>query len=238
MKSNGLVLGVLGGMGPAASAEFMRLLAEKAPADKDQEHPRVILYSDSLITNRTAFLEGKGEDPSPYLLKGLRSLLDWGADLLCVTCNTAHIFIDSFPLELNAHLIHIVEETIYQCRQRSPKGAWLTATVGTVNSGLYQVHASRSGYDFRVPSPEMCREIHEVTEIVKAGKTAEAARMYRDIIERLWEIEKLPVVAACTELPIAYDATGLPAEMCVSSLDALAEGCLRELYKPVIKNKR
>ena len=64
MKSNGLVLGVLGGMGPAASAEFMRLLAEKAPAERDQEHPRVILYSDSMIPNRTAFLEGKGEDPS------------------------------------------------------------------------------------------------------------------------------------------------------------------------------
>ena len=57
----------------------------------------------------------------------------------------------------------------------------------------------------------------------------------REIIEKLWQIERLPVVGACTELPIAYDATGLPPEMGISSLDALAEGCIRELYKPVIK---
>ena len=235
MKSNGLVLGVLGGMGPAASADFMRLLAEKAPADKDQEHPRVILYSDSLIPNRTAFLEGKGEDPSPYLMQGFRSLIDWGADLLCATCNTAHVFIDSFPSDITGRLVHIVEETLYQCRLASPEGAWLTATLGTINSGLYQVHASRSGYSFRVPEGKMLREIHDVTDMVKAGKTKEASRRYRDIIERLWEIERLPIVAACTELPIAYDGTGLPARMCISSLDALAEGCLRELYRTVKK---
>ncbi|MBQ7575172.1 MAG: aspartate/glutamate racemase family protein [Bacteroidales bacterium] len=235
MKSNGLVLGVLGGMGPAASAEFMRLLAEKAPAERDQEHPRVILYSDSMIPNRTAFLEGKGEDPSPYLLDGIQSLLSWGADLVCVTCNTAHVFIDSFPAELLARLVHIVEETIYQCRIRSPKGAWLTATLGTMNSGLYQVHASRSGYDFRIPDAGTQREIHDVTDMVKEGKVEEAALKYKEIIERLWAIDRLPVVGACTELPIAYDATGLPPEMGISSLDALAEGCIRELYKPVIK---
>ena len=234
MKSNGLILGVLGGMGPAASDEFMRLLDEKAPAEMDQEHPRVILYSDSLIPNRTAFLEGKGEDPSPYLLKDIHSLLEWGADLVCVTCNTAHVFIDSFPSDILSKLVHIVDETIRQCRLRSPQGAWLTATMGTMNSGLYQAHAASTGYDFRIPDGQTQKDIHEVTEKIKAGKVDEAAVMYRDIIEKLWRIERLPVVGACTELPIAYDATGLPREMGISSLDALAEGCIRELYKPVI----
>ncbi|MBR5055570.1 MAG: aspartate/glutamate racemase family protein [Bacteroidales bacterium] len=235
MKSNGLVLGVLGGMGPAASADFMRLLAEKAPADRDQEHPRVILYSDSLIPNRTAFLEGKGENPAPYLMEGFKSLISWGADILCATCNTAHVFIDRFPAEITGRLVHIVDETIRQCRLVSPEGAWLTATLGTVNSGLYQAHAEKSGYTFRVPEGAMLQEIHDVTDIVKAGRTEEAGKLYRGIIERLWKTERLPIVAACTELPIAYAAAGLPAEMCISSLDALAEGCIRELYKTETK---
>lgn len=233
MNNNGLTLGVLGGMGPAASAEFMRLLAEKAPAEKDQEHPRVILYSNSITPNRTAFLEGRGEDPAPYLLDGLKSLLGWGADLVCVTCNTAHIFVDKFPQEIRDHLVHIVDETIRQCRERSPKGAWITATLGTMNSGLYQQHAQSSGYVFRVPSPELQREIHDITDIIKAGKAEEGGRIYRAVIDRLWAIEKLPVVGACTELPIAYENTGLPAEWGISSLDALADGCIRELYKPL-----
>lgn len=233
MNNNGLTLGVLGGMGPAASAEFMRLLAEKAPAGKDQEHPRVILYSNSITPNRTAFLEGRGEDPAPYLLDGLKSLLVWGADLVCVTCNTAHVFVDKFPQEIRDHLVHIVDETILQCRQRSPKGAWLTATLGTMNSGLYQKHAESCGYTFRVPTPELQKEIHDITDIIKAGKAEEGGRRYRAVIDQLWEIEKLPVVGACTELPIAYENTGLPAEWGISSLDALADGCIRELYKPL-----
>lgn len=233
MKSNGLTLGVLGGMGPAASAEFMRLLAEKAPALKDQEHPRVILYSNSATPNRTAYLAGNGEDPAPALEDGLRTLLGWGADLVCVTCNTAHVFVDKFPQDILSHLVHIVDETIAQCRERSPKGAWLTATLGTMNSGLYQRHAEKSGYVFRVPSPELQKEIHDITDIIKAGKAEEGGKRYRAVIDQLWAIEKLPVVGACTELPIAYDNTGLPAEFGISSLDALAEGCIRELYKPL-----
>ena len=79
MKHNGLTLGVLGGMGPAATAEFQRLLAVKAPATCDQEHPRMIVYSHTVTPDRTTYLLGKGPDPEPYLLDGLRTLIGWGA---------------------------------------------------------------------------------------------------------------------------------------------------------------
>ena len=64
-------LGVLGGMGPAAAADFMRVLAERTPATKDQEHPRTILYSHTAIPDRTSFLLGKGPDPTEYIKDGL-----------------------------------------------------------------------------------------------------------------------------------------------------------------------
>ena len=73
MKHNGLTLGVLGGMGPAATAEFLRLLAVKAPADCDQEHPRMIVYSHTVTPDRTTYLLGKGPDPEPYLKAWERS---------------------------------------------------------------------------------------------------------------------------------------------------------------------
>ncbi|MBQ0025546.1 MAG: amino acid racemase [Bacteroidales bacterium] len=235
MQSNGQTLGVLGGMGPAATAEFLRLLAQKAPAGCDQEHPRVIVYSHTITPDRTTFLLGKGPDPEPYLLDGLRTLKVWGADILAVTCNTAHHFIDKFidAGTLPAPIVHIIDETIRECRNRSPRGAWLTATLGTMNTGIYQRHAAASGYGFRIPDKEMQAEIHAITDMVKAGKNEEAGVRYRDVIERLWQIEKLPVVGACTELPVAYNNTGLPEEMGISSLEALADGCIRELYKPL-----
>ena len=89
-------LGVLGGMGPAATADFQRVLAERTPAGTDQEHPRMIVYSHTITPDRTTFLLGKGPDPTEYIKDGLKTLIGWGADILCVTCNTAHYFIDGF----------------------------------------------------------------------------------------------------------------------------------------------
>ncbi|MBQ9398148.1 MAG: aspartate/glutamate racemase family protein [Bacteroidales bacterium] len=235
MKHNGLTLGVLGGMGPAATAEFQRLLAVKAPATCDQEHPRMIVYSHTVTPDRTTYLLGKGPDPEPYLLEGLQTLIGWGADRLAVTCNTAHHFIDRFIEQglISVPVIHIIEETVRTCRERSPQGAWLTATLGTMKTGLYQRHGAASGYRLRIPEPAMQEEIHVVTDLVKGGQQEEAGRRYHDIVERLWQIERIPVVLACTELPVAYQRAGLPPEMGISSLESLADGCIRELYKPL-----
>ena len=224
-------LGVLGGMGPAAAADFLRVLAERTPAAKDQEHPRTILYSHTAIPDRTTYLLGKGEDPTEYIKDGLNTLIGWGADIVCATCNTAHYFIDGFRDELSKPLVHIIDETIRKSAEVSPQGAWLTATLGTMRTGLYQKHAADMGYNFRIPSEELQIEIHDATDLVKAGKNKEAGEKFRVIIEKLWAIEKLPVVGACTEIPIAYANTGLDPQMGISSLEALADGCIRELYK-------
>ena len=71
------ILGVLGGMGPAASAEFLKILAEKYPAEKDQDHPVVYMISDPKIPDRGSAIEGNGEDPSPYLINDLEKLIGW-----------------------------------------------------------------------------------------------------------------------------------------------------------------
>ena len=223
-------LGVLGGMGPAATADFLRVFAEKTPADTDQEHPRMIVYSHTVTPDRTTFLLGKGPDPTEYIKDGLKTLLGWGADILCVTCNTAHYFIDGFRNGISKPIVHIIDETILKSSTVCPQGAWLTATLGTMRTGLYQRHAKESGYVFKIPSEELQIEIHDITDMVKAGKHKEAGEKFRGIVEQLWAIEKLPIVGACTEIPIAYANTGLDKAMGISCLEALAEGCIRELY--------
>ncbi|MFA5326007.1 MAG: amino acid racemase [Bacteroidales bacterium] len=233
MKNNGLTLGVLGGMGPAATAEFQRILAIKAPADVDQEHPRMIVYSHTITPDRTTFILGKGPNPYNYIKDGLETLIGWGADILATTCNTAHYFIDQFRGELSVPVVHIIEETIKASQNKCPQGAWLTATLGTMKTGLYQKHAEKFGYNFKIPSEEMQIEIHDITDLVKAGKQKEAGLRFRNVVEELWKIEKLPVVGACTEIPIAYQNSGLPEDMGISCLEALADGCIRELYKPL-----
>ena len=190
----------------------------------------MIVYSHTITPDRTTFLLGKGPDPTEYIKEGLNTLIGWGADMLCVTCNTAHYFIDGFRDEIEKPIVHIIDETILKSSQVSPKGAWLTATLGTMRTGLYQRHAAECGYNFRIPDEQTQIEIHDMTDMVKAGLHKEAGEKFRGIIERLWAIEKLPIVGACTEIPIAYANTGLDPQMGISSLEALADGCIRELY--------
>lgn len=230
IESPSKTLGILSGMGPAAGAEFLRLLAEKAPAEWDQEHPVMFMLSDPHIADRTAAIFGTGPDPTEHLRKDLMLVAGWGVDFLAVPCNTAHIFIDRFRAELPVPLIHIVEETVGDCKKQSPKGAWLLATEGTCKSGLYQKYAGMTGYTFREVTPEVQQEVTRALTLVKAGKMAESGRCMRDVVEGLWKIEELTIATACTELPLAYDASGLPGDRSVSSLGALSDACLRALY--------
>lgn len=232
MKSPQKKLGILGGMGPAAAAEFLRLLAEKAPADRDQDHPLMYLLSDPQIPDRTAFLNGCGDDPTERIRRGLVTLTEWGVDFLAVPCNTAHILIDTFRDTLSLPLIHIVEATVQACREQSPEGAWLLATEATCKSGLYQHYAQQAGYTFFEVTESEQAQVTQALTLVKAGKIAEAGQCMRSVVEQLWENRDIGVATACTELPLAYDASGLPAGRSVSSLGALTDACLRALYGP------
>jgi len=232
LRYNGKTLGVLGGLGPAASADFMRLLVQKAPATKDQEHPRVILLSNPQVPDRSTYITGGGENPEPYLVDGLRKLSSWGADYLAVTCNTAHYYINHFRYDIDKPIIHIVEETIRAARESSAEGAWLTATIGTIKVGIFQKEAEKSGYALTVPDDEIQQMVQKSIFLYKAGKLKESGDLMKKACKKLWKIKKMPIVAACTEIPLAYEQAGLPADMIVSSLDALAEACIKVLYSP------
>lgn len=235
MESPSKTLGVLGGLGPAAGAEFLRLLAVKAPASRDQEHPVIFMISDPHVPDRTAAMLGTGEDPTEQVKSRLLSIAKQGVDFLAVPCNTVHIFINRFRDELPVHLIHIVEETVKACKKQSPKGSWLLATEATCKSRLYQDYAKEIGYAFREVSPEMQTRVTEALTAVKAGKIAEAGECMRKIVEDLWAIEDLGIATACTELPLAYDVSGLPREKSVSSLGALSDACLKAIYGDLYK---
>lgn len=230
-KKPSKVLGILGGMGPAATAEFLRLLAVKAPAACDQEHPKLYVLSNPQIPDRSSAILGKGEDPTPVLKVGLRTLADWGSDILAVPCNTAHYFIDRFRQELPVPLIHIIEATVGLAAEKSPEGAWLLATSGTKQSGMYERYAEKVGYPFLFPTDEDQAKVQESIVLVKANRLREAGTLLQGVVEKLWKEREVPIVAACTELPLAYDASDLPEEGMVSSLGALTEACLRCLYK-------
>lgn len=223
------ILGVLGGMGPAASAEFLKILAEKYPAEKDQDHPVVYMISDPKMPDRGSAIGGLGEDPEPYIRQNMEKLVGWGADILAVPCNTAHYFIDRFRNEIKVPIIHIIEATVDASIKKSNKGAWMISTISTAKACLYQKIAEERNYRLVIPPEYIQKEIQEIIICVKSGNMEKAARSIESVVKKLWSIEDLPIITACTELPLAYDASDLPKEKNISSLDALAEACIRVL---------
>jgi aspartate racemase len=223
-------LGILGGMGPAATAEFLKFLAQDAPAERDQEHPRLIVLSEPSIPDRSEAILGRGDDPTPGLRRGLELLIQWGADVLAVPCNTAHYFIDRFYKDLSVPFIHIVQATVEAAAKASPQGAWLLSTSGTRRSGLYADYALRAGYRFLSPSDQEQKSVQQCVSLVKSGKMPEAGAILKGVVEALWKQENALIVTACTELPLAYAVSGLPKDKEVSSLQALSDACLAFLY--------
>ena len=99
-----------------------------------------------------------------------------------------------------------------------------------VSTGDSLHYAEKYDYNLFLPEPDTALRVQECIELVKAGRKEEAGRRLTEIVLALWQEKDLPIMAACTELPLAYDASGLPPERTVSSLAALANGCLDRIY--------
>ncbi|MFI7633179.1 aspartate/glutamate racemase family protein [Nonomuraea sp. NPDC049400] len=221
-------LGVLGGMGPAAGAEFLRVFVRLWPARSDQEHPRVLLLSEPDIPDRTEALAGRQPDPTALIRSRLLLLNEWGANLLAVPCNTAFAFIDRFSHELPVPVVHPVRAAIAAASRRAPEGAWLMATDGTVACGLYQKHAAEQEYDLLIPDSSAQAAVQRSLRAVKAGDLAEAARSLTIAVGALRATRPLPFLLGCTELSLAWQAAGDPG-VAVDSLNVLAAECVRRL---------
>lgn len=216
-------LGILGGMGPAATVEFLRLLTECTLALRDQDHIRYILLEDPKIPDRTAALFLDGEEPSPILERDIKLLQSWGADLVAIPCNTAHVFLDRIKLPIP--IVHIVYATILEAKARFSQGALLLSTSGTRTSGIYECYAEKLHYPIHIPNLEVQRHADRALRFVKSNELDRA----KDEMIAITKNTPGPYLLACTELPIAYDKANLDPKNAVSSLLALAKATLIEL---------
>lgn len=220
----GKILGILGGMGPAATAEFLRLLALHTPAKTDQEHIITYIVGDPTIPDRTEFILGGSLNPAPKIEENINKLVAMGAEILAVPCNTAHLFIDE--MELKIPLIHIIKETI-KATLELDSCAFLISTLGTKQSGLFEKHSKDLGLNIIVPDNSISNLVQESIKCIKANDMKKGGEYIKKAILSLWERENLPVILGCTELPLAYAASGLKNKRIISSLDALAKACIK-----------
>lgn len=224
---NGPVLGVLGGMGPQASAWFMMRLAALMPAATEQDHVPAVLWSDPRIPDRPAGRAGTGPDPWPWLLRGVQGLEQAGVGAIVMPCNTAHLWYERLCAATALPFLHIVHAVVDDLARKGVNHGriGLLGTATTLSLGLYQRELEARGYDcLLLDEAEHARYCAPPIALVKANKEDEAFAPAAQALQILRDRGADAVVLGCTELPLALPpARRTELDAVISdSIDALA----------------
>ena len=199
-------IGILGGMGPLATADLFRKLTLHTDAASDQEHPRVVIDSNTDIPDRTAALLHGGADPVPELTKSAKRLVSIGADVLIMPCNTAHGFYDAVAAAVDVPVLHMIALTRDALRERGIATAGLLATDGTIETGVYARAFEGSGVALLTPKAEEQAAVMDILyNGVKAGDLAHDVSAFRRACEGLLARGAQTLILGCTELPPAFE---------------------------------
>ncbi len=223
------ILGVLGGMGPLASAHFMLRLTVLTPAARDQDHIPAVLWSDPRVPDRTYAYGGGARtgdaDPLPWLQRGVRGLRGAGCQAIAIPCNTAHGWHDELLAE-GLPILHIVDAAALALRAVLPGGTvGVMGTSATLAMRLYQDRLEAQGWSCITPSQtEMADRVSPAIAAVKANRVAEAYAPLAEVVQSLAARGAGAVILGCTEIPLGLQAgphARLPIPL-VDTIDSLA----------------
>ena len=153
MSSTKKAIGILGGMGPLATADLFEKITLLTKAETDRDHIRVYIDSNANIPDRTAAILGSGEDPVPEMASALRNLEKCGADCIIMPCNTAHYFLPRLQEMTEIPFLSILTAAAEACKTQFPgKTVGILGTTGTLSANLYQKALDQAGVPFVTPA--------------------------------------------------------------------------------------
>ena len=225
-------LGILGGMGPAASAEYVTRLINQTQANCDQEHIPFVLWNEPRTPDRSTSLRNGDDRPLPYLLQGIQALKTAGCDLIVMPCNTAHFWYDEL-IKFQVPIVHIVDSVAYSlCDADVNNGTiGIIGTQATIELGLYQNHLI--DWNCIVPSQEeMDNIVQPAIDLVKAGDMVKSHTMLMSVVDSLIARGAKAVVLGCTEIPLAIRELNQNGRPLINSIDSLVKVAIKEFDRP------
>ena len=198
--------GVLGGMGPDATVDFMNRLIRLVDAKEDCDHIRCIVDNNPKVPSRIkALFEGGEEDPAPCLMDMARRLEAWGADFLVMPCNTAHHYYGQIQGAVRIPVLNMIELAAKDVQRKFPhvRKVGILATSATVKVGLYEKVFGEFGIEVLYPDAPEQADLLALIKSIKAGQTGEAQRVAlmttgRHVLKKGAQA----LVLACTELSV------------------------------------
>jgi aspartate racemase len=208
-------VGVVGGVGPAATVDFMSKLVRNTPASRDQDHIRIMVEQNPQIPDRTQALLAGGEDPTLALYAACKTLEAGGADIIAIPCNTAHAFVEEIQPSLSIPIVNMLTCTADHLRKAFPtlRDVGVLATSGTLASGVYRTALEARGFAQIGPRPDgQARLMNAIygPRGAKAGFTrGECVDDLAAAVDDLVSQGARVIVLGCTELPLLLRDTAL-----------------------------
>ncbi len=236
-----LTLGVIGGLGPIATAHFMELIIRMTEAQTDQEHLDMIVYNRPSIPDRTGYiLDPTKPNPLPEMIRVGNALARQGAKLIAIPCMTAHYFHADLTRCIEAPIVHAIHETATHLKKHGISKVGILATDGTIRSKLFQQELQKHGITPVIPGPESQKCVMRVIyDDIKANRPADMDK-FRFASSELRSAGAQAIILGCTELSLVkrdfrlgagyLDAMEVLARRCVLSCG----GRLKEEYQNLI----
>ncbi|MDH5621449.1 MAG: amino acid racemase [Gammaproteobacteria bacterium] len=225
MSGNDKVVGVIGGMGPEATIDFMSRVLAATPASKDQDHVRMVVENNPRIPSRQRAMRGEGENPGPAIAAIAARLEAAGADFLVMPCNLAHVWQGDIVSATRIPFVSIIEVSVQSalCRSGADSAIGLMTTPGCFQAGLYQQALASAGRQVITQTPDELAATMTLVESIKAGDRSQGvADGLRSLANVLISRGAKVLVAACTEFPLVLDESMFDVAF-VSSTDVLAK---------------
>jgi len=202
------IVGILGGMGPAATIELMRRIVDATPATVDSDHIHLIVDNNTKVPSRIAALQfGAPEDPGPVLADMAAGLERQGCDFLAMPCNTAHKFLPAIRDAVDIPVLDMIAATVEETKsqQTTPGPVGVLASTAARRIGLYDKALESQG--FQIIHPRSQERLMAIIHDIKAvGRSEHAEGELTAIIDELTEDGAKAIVVGCTELSVLMGA--------------------------------
>jgi aspartate racemase len=241
-------IGIVGGVGPAATADFLSKVVRFTPAKRDQDHIKLLVEHNPQIPDRTENLIGGGTDPTISLYATCKKLEEGDADIIAIPCNTAHAFVERIQPHLAIPIINMLTVTVRFLRETFPnlRDVGVLATSGTIESGVYRKALELEGLVQITPVPALQALVMDAIYGqfgVKAGFTK--GQCQKDIvaaIEGLIAEGVKVIILGCTEIPLLISGTefmgrnGARARL-IDPTSVLAQQCVKYAMEATEQSK-
>ena len=217
MSDHQLILGVLGGMGPAATLEFLTRVQAYTPAEKDQDHIRVIADINPKAPDRNV----AGSDTGTVLAEMAGALQGAGAQVLAMPCNTAHAHATVIQRASGLPLIDMIDLGADAARRSGAMRAGVLGTKGALK--LYREYLAARAMGLVTLPPDRQEAFMATIYRIKSGDLGDDVKAeMQGYAAELKTLGAEVLIAGCTEAPLVLGRGDLKLEL-VDPGDLLAK---------------